>query len=51
MAVYARSLPELYKYILCVDPARVDLDIDLNELNAMFGIGDAFEEDELGQSQ
>ncbi len=44
MRVYAGALTSLQKYVLCVDPARVSFDVDLKELNPLFGIGDAFEE-------
>ena len=41
MAAYANAMPPLYKYILGIDPSRVDFNVDLKELNPMFNLGDA----------
>jgi regulator of protease activity HflC (stomatin/prohibitin superfamily) len=44
MNVISNSLGWTNKYILCVDPARVDFDLDLTELNTMLNIGDIVED-------
>ena len=45
MIVYANTLSPLQKYIFAIDPSRVSVDVDIKELNPLFNIGDAFDEE------
>ncbi|MBT8485976.1 MAG: hypothetical protein HKO59_16625 [Phycisphaerales bacterium] len=51
MLVYGNALGELYKYVIGIDPARVDFDIELRELNPMFNFADALDAEERGSGQ
>jgi modulator of FtsH protease HflK len=41
MSVYKEILPYKRKYLIGVDPARVNIDIDLKDINPLLNIGDA----------
>jgi len=45
MEVYASRLPRMRKFILGIDPSRVDIHVDLKEINPLFEISDALAED------
>jgi regulator of protease activity HflC (stomatin/prohibitin superfamily) len=51
MRVYAGMLPGLYKYVLGIDPRRVDFEIELRELTGLFNLQDAIKDEEGESSQ
>jgi regulator of protease activity HflC (stomatin/prohibitin superfamily) len=51
MLVYAARLRNLRKYILGIDPSRINFDLDLQELNPLLNIGDVLDDEEGVVSQ
>ena len=48
MSVLAKRLPNIRKYVIGIDPDRVNLDVELRNINPLLNFADALSEDEEG---
>jgi len=48
MAVLARQLPSIRKYVIGIDPERLHLDVELRSINPLLNFQDALESDDQG---
>ena len=48
MSVLARRLPAIRKYVIGIDPNRVQLDVELRSINPLLNFADSLESDEEG---
>jgi hypothetical protein len=48
MSVLARRLPAIRKYVIGLDPNRVQLDVELRSINPLLNFADSLESDEEG---
>ena len=48
MSVLARKLPAIRKYVIGIDPQRLNLDVELKSINPLLNFADALEFDEEG---
>lgn len=46
MSVLAKNLPNIRKYVIGIDPERVNLDVELRSINPLLNFADALEDDE-----
>ena len=46
MAVLARRLPQLRKYIVGIDPSRINVDLELQTINPLLNFNESIEVDE-----
>ena len=46
MSVLAKNLPHIRKYVIGIDPERVNLDVELRSINPLLNFADALEDDE-----
>jgi membrane protease subunit HflK len=50
MSVLARRLPSIRKYVIGVDPERIQLDVELRSINPLLNFADSLESDEEGNN-
>ena len=48
MSVLARRMPAIRKYVIGIDPERIQLDVELRSINPLLNFADALESDEEG---
>ncbi len=48
MSVLAKRLPKMRKYVIGIDPERINLDVELRNINPLLNFVDALESDEEG---
>jgi hypothetical protein len=48
MDVYAGTLRTVRKYVIGIDPSRVQMEFDITELNPLLNIGDAIPDQQGG---
>ena len=48
MSVLARRLPSIRKYVIGIDPERIQLDVELRSINPLLNFADSLETDEEG---
>ena len=46
MAILARRLPALRKYIIGIDPSRMSVDLELQTINPLLNFGESIKIDE-----
>jgi hypothetical protein len=51
MSVLARKLPSIRKYVIGIDPERLNLDLELRDINPLLNFADSLETDEEGDEQ
>ena len=48
MSVLARKLPTIRKYVIGIDPERLNLDVELRDINPLLNFADSLESDDEG---
>jgi hypothetical protein len=48
MSVLARKLPNIRKYVIGIDPERLNIDVELREINPLLNFADTLETDDEG---
>ena len=50
MSVLAKHLPNIRKYVIGIEPNRINLDVELRNINPLLNFADALSEDEEGDN-